>query len=311
MADIIKLNEALSQMAKQKNLRQANKVIALDTNDDLVTFNATSIEDNVTKPVTVMRAIPPYPKKGMRYFFHDGFIRFRFPIKWLLDNKSQITIPNYGEWYLLSQNNSFMQRDEKKVKNGQKIDISEIGYTGKDNNGYIANSFAIVIALKVGYPAIVTILKDETLSIYESTFKIKRAEYVSFNTTSSWYGVEHGGIVGKRITYPTSLKVGDKIDNYKYSIYKKKGNFPPSKFRNDDHVRIEFKENRTFQKWVRVFKNFNVKNGARMLHLKITTYDYRDEKKMNKRRFKKQAFLPMEAYVYADGENYVIKKIVK
>ena len=49
-----------------------------------------------------------------------------------------------------------------------------------------------------------------------------------------------------------------------------------------------------------------------MLHVKITTYDYRNSyKKWKKRRFKKQAFTPMEAYVYADGENYVLKKIVK
>ena len=320
MPETIKLNEALSLMSKAKKLQQTDKSIALDKKGNIVAYDATSKKmDNVQRPVTVMRAIPPHPKKGMKYFFHDGYIRFRFPIKWLLANNNQVTIPSYGEWYLLSQIDSFTPREGKKVKNGQIIDISVLGFKGtitEDNTNYLSDKFAITIALKVDFAALVTILNDEAFSIEQSTYKVSNVAVsesgCSLATTSSWYGVEYNKIIGKRTTYPTSLKIGDIIDTTIFTIYKFKKNFPPQKIKNGNPVKITSIKVKTFKKWCRVFKNFNVKNGARMLHVKITTYDYRNSiTKRKKIRFKKQAFTPMEAYVYADGENYVLKKIVK
>lgn len=307
MADIIKLNEALSQMAKTRGLKQTDKTIALDNKGNLVSFPSTEKKkNNIQPPVTIMRAIPPHPKKGMRYYF-DDYIRFRFKDDFFIKGGT-VTIPNNGgKYHFFIDNDGIWNWQD--AKNGQTFTKQSLGIS--DNS----DAKNLVICKEIKEPTIVKIINDEGLSILTTTYEELTAPDV-LPTTSSWYGVKNGKIVGIKATHP-HIQVGQVINTknlFYYPIlytiyqYKKKGCILNlRKFINEKKEDLEINR----YGWFRKFKPFKDLKKTCMLHIKIGSYDYRDSWIFKKKKFKRQVNSLVECYALYENGKITIKKIVK
>lgn len=313
MSETIKLNEALSLMAKAKKLQQTDKNIALDKEGNIVAYDATSKKmDNVQRPVTVMRAIPPHPKKGMRYYFHN-YIRFRFSDNFFLKGGS-ITIPNDGGRYhfFVDKDGSWKWKDAENGKTFTKESLG-ITHTEEDNSSEQKN---LIICKEIGEPTIVKIVKDEELSILTTTYE-EMAALPTIETTSSWYGIRKGKVVGIKDIHP-HIQVGQvfKAESFfhfpqLYSLYqyknKKNGCLKIRKFKNGVTQKLNVKRNG----WFRKFKDFKEGKHPCMLHLKIGLYDFRNSWEYKKKKFKRQGISLVECYALYENAQITIKKIKK
>ena len=311
MSETIKLNEALSLMAKAKKLQQTDKNIALDKEGNIVAYDATSKKmDNVQRPVTVMRAIPPHPKKGMRYYFHN-YIRFRFSDNFFLKGGS-ITIPNDGGRY-----HFFVDRDGRwkwqDAENGKTFTKESLGITSSALDDQQKN---LIICKEIDGPKIVKIVKDEELSILTTTYE-ENAAPPTIETTSSWYGIRKGKVVGIKNIHP-HIQVGQVIKAKSffetptpYSLYqyknKKNSCLKIRKFENGVTQNLNVKRDG----WFRKFNKFKEGKHPCMLHIKIGLYDYRGDWVYKKKKFKQQGISLVECYALYENAQITIKKIIK
>lgn len=100
--------------------------------------------------VCVRKPIPLHPRKGMKYFFDDGIIRFKIR-KWELSPYNTITIPNDGNKYYLYHNVL-----ETKVLQGGTV-ISGANY--EQYKDYLKGD-TLIISRETSSPKLVTITRE-------------------------------------------------------------------------------------------------------------------------------------------------------
>lgn len=120
-------------------------------------------ETKISEPdfkVCVRKAIPLHPRKGMKYFFDDGIIKFKIT-KRELGSYNYITIPNDGNEYYLYSNIL-----EKKVLQGGTV-ISGANY--EQYKDYFRGD-TLIISRETSSPKLVTITRERKKDFFDNCF---------------------------------------------------------------------------------------------------------------------------------------------
>lgn len=111
--------------------------------------------------VCVRKALPMYPRKGMKYYFDNG-VKYNLPKKGAFDNGFTFTVPNDGNTWVVSLLDD--HNTENVIPNGTIIDKTNLlnffPWVGNDQSAYT------VITRKTNHPVLITILKD-VQSVFE------------------------------------------------------------------------------------------------------------------------------------------------
>lgn len=120
-------------------------------------------ETKISEPdfkVCVRKAIPLHPRKGMKYFFDDGIIKFKITKK-DLGSYNYITIPNDGNEYYL-----YHSMLETKVLQGGTV-ISGANY--EQYKDYFKGD-TLIISRETSSPKLVTITRERKKDFFDNCF---------------------------------------------------------------------------------------------------------------------------------------------
>ena len=179
--------------------------------------------DNPPK-VVVRKCIPPYPKKGMLYYFSDGVVRFKFNGKFFR-NGGILPINTSKYTYRYPRDTKEGTLLQSQLDNTQQIDksnyLSLIGYGSENPSGSAdEDSATLIVTLNTSKDrCCAAIQEDGVLSINN----INLTHYISGNPLSPSYWIDEEGrtIRKSSFRYPrsgtyTSHNMSSIMEEYKF-----------------------------------------------------------------------------------------------
>lgn len=164
--------------------------------------------------VHVRKALPMYPRKGMKYYFDNG-VKYNLPKKMAFDNGFTFTVPDDGNTWVVCGFKG--DKSDKVIPNGTVIDKTNLleFFPGLNYNekGYT------VITKKVGKPVIVIVQKDgESVFSKDAIYERPLFGDESFNCLDKYRKIVKGKLVYD-IPLP-DLRKGDNIPSSGYATFK-------------------------------------------------------------------------------------------
>lgn len=199
-------------------------------------------EPKISEPdfkVCVRKCIPLHPRKGMKYYFDDGTVRFKVTKKELIGSYDIVTIPNDGNIYCLHR----FGLDDK-VLPGNTV-ISGANYNQYED--YFNGDTLIIYRLTYSC-TLVTIIRERKKDYFDNSLsdnyiRVSCADEQSFNFEGrKRYTKVVNGEYRYSLPIP-DLRPGEEINMKDYAIFKRK----KKRFRyyggNDDSIVTDSKYN--------------------------------------------------------------------
>lgn len=176
-------------------------------------YYATKISEPDFK-VFVRKALPMYPRKGMKYYFDNG-VKYNLPKKVAFDNGFTFTVPDDGNTWVVCGFKG--DKSDKVIPNGTVIDKTNLLEFFPEltdlTSGYS------VITKKVGKPVIVIVQKDgESVFSKDAIYEQPLNGDESLNCLDKYRKIVKGKLVYD-IPLP-DLRKGDEIPPYGYDTFK-------------------------------------------------------------------------------------------
>lgn len=199
--------------------------------------------------VCVRKALPMYPRKGMKYYFDNG-VKYNLPKKEAFDNGFTFTVPEDGNtWVVCLLNKDNL---EQIVPNGTVIDKTNLlkyfPWAGEVEGIYT------VITRKTNEPVLITIVKDMESVFKKGTFKEACAPKISCDCRKKYRRIVDGKV---RYDIPIpDLRKGESVFDSKYAIFKYRwkrvkyyGENPPEGMKLNDRktIIIDGKEKKSYR----------------------------------------------------------------
>lgn len=185
----------------------------------LSSSNGSSIinEPKLSEPdfkVFVRKALPMYPRKGMKYYFDNG-VKYNLPKKVAFDHGFTFTVPDDGNTWVVCGFKG--DKSDKVIPNGTVIDKTNLLEFFPEltdlTSGYS------VITKKVGKPVIVIVQKDgESVFSKDAIYEQPLNGDESLNCLDKYRKIVKGKLVYD-IPLP-DLRKGDEIPPYGYDTFK-------------------------------------------------------------------------------------------
>lgn len=176
-------------------------------------YYATKISEPDFK-VCVRKALPMYPRKGMKYYFDNG-VKYNLPKKGAFDNGFTFTVPDDGNTWVVCGFKG--DKSDKVISNGTVIDKTNLLEFFPKLNDY-ENGYT-VITKKVGKPVIVTVQKDgESVFSKDAIYERPLIGDESHNCLDKYRKIVKGKLVYD-IPLP-DLRKGDEIPSSGYAKFK-------------------------------------------------------------------------------------------
>lgn len=160
--------------------------------------------------VCVRKALPMYPRKGMKYYFDNG-VKYNLPKKEAFDNGFTFTVPNDGNtWEVCG-----FGKEDLIVPNGTVIDKTNL-LKYFPRAGEVEGIYT-VITRKTNEPVLITIVKDMESVFKKGTFKEACAPRISCDCRKKYRRIVDGKV---RYDIPIpDLREGDEIP-FEYNTFK-------------------------------------------------------------------------------------------
>lgn len=199
--------------------------------------------------VCVRKALPMYPRKGMKYYFDNG-VKYNLPKKAAFDNGFTFTVPKDGNTWVVCGFKG--DKSDKIVPNGTVIDKNNL-LKYFPSAGEVEGIYT-VITRKTNEPVLITIVKDMESVFKKGTFKEACAPRISCDCRKKYRRIVDGKV---RYDIPIpDLRKGESVFDSKYAIFKYRwkrvkyyGENPPEGMKLNDRktIIIDGKEKKSYR----------------------------------------------------------------